>query len=178
MRILLASIILTLPLLAADAPPTPAKIWDGQISSLEKEFIPLVEAMPADKFGFVPKGDQFAKSRTFGEQARHIATVVYEVAAAIQETKNPVEPGAAENGPDLKSKEEIVKYCKDAFASAHKAALSLTNENLAQAVKSPFGGPPMTKMSLISIIMWHSFDHYGQMVIYARMNGIVPPASR
>ena len=177
MRILLASIVLSLPLLAADA-PAPSKIWDGQISSLEKEFIPLVEAMPADKFGFVPGGPLFNKSRTFGEQARHIATVVYEVASAIQEVKNPVEAGPAENGPDLKSKEEIVKYCHDAFAAAHAAALSLTAENQVGRVKSPFGSNPMTRMDLISIIMWHSFDHYGQMVVYARMSGVVPPASR
>jgi len=45
-------------------------------------------------------------------------------------------------------------------------------------MKSPFGQGQMPKSGSLAIAVWHSFDHYGQMVVYARMNGIIPPASR
>jgi hypothetical protein len=45
-------------------------------------------------------------------------------------------------------------------------------------VKSPFGEGNATRASLATIFAWHSFDHYGQAVVYARMNGVIPPASR
>jgi uncharacterized damage-inducible protein DinB len=100
------------------------------------------------------------------------------VAAAILEEKNPVETGKNENGAEsLKSKEEIVKYLKGSFELAHKAMAILTTENYTSHVKSPFGGES-TRAELSTIPVWHSFDHYGQAVVYARLNGIVPPASR
>ncbi len=87
--------------------------------------------------------------------------------------------GKNENGAEsLKSKEEIVKYLKDSFTYAHKAMASLTNENYTAQVKSPFGEGQSTRAELAPIPVWHSFDHYGQAVVYARLNGIVPPASR
>jgi len=55
---------------------------------------------------------------------------------------------------------------------------SLTSENYVAQVKSPFGAGETTRAELASIPVWHSFDHYGQAVVYARLNGIVPPASR
>jgi hypothetical protein len=154
--------------------PTASRVWDAQLSSLEREFVPLVEAMPEQKFDYAPT----AGVRTFGLQAMHAATVLYEVTAAIREEKAPVDAGAAENGPALKSKAQIVKYCKDAFVYAHKAMQSLTNDNQMGLVKSAFGANKTTRLNMASVAIWHSFDHYGQMVVYARLNGIVPPASR
>ena len=45
-------------------------------------------------------------------------------------------------------------------------------------VQSPFGKDKVTRAGILDAVGWHSFDHYGQMVVYARMNGVVPPASR
>ena len=78
----------------------------------------------------------------------------------------------------MKSKDEIVKYLKDSFAYAHKAMLSLTAKNLAELVPSAFGSDKVPRVSMATVAVWHSFDHYGQTVVYARMNGIIPPASR
>ena len=87
--------------------------------------------------------------------------------------------GTGENGPDaLKSKEEIVKYLKDSFVYAHKAMNSLTDKNFMDPIGTPFGSGKAPRLKLASMAVWHSFDHYGQMVVYLRMNGIVPPASR
>jgi uncharacterized damage-inducible protein DinB len=156
------------------------KMLDGPIGSAESEIVRLVEAMPANQFSFAPTQGEFKTVRSFGLQARHIATVVWEVTAASNQEKPPVDiAGKDENGPEsLRTKEQIVKYMKDAFAYAHKSFSTLTAETAAQAVKSPFGDGMVARGSLASIVAWHSFDHYGQMVVYARMNGVVPPASR
>jgi uncharacterized damage-inducible protein DinB len=160
-------------------PPTVAKIYDGQLSTIERELVPLVEALPADKMTFAPTGGEFKGVRTFAQQATHTAAVIYAVSAAVLEEKNPTDMGPAENGPaSLKTKEDVVRYVKDAFAYAHKAMQKLTAENFTGLVPSPFGSGKMSRASAASIAIWHSFDHYGQMVVYARMNGVIPPASR
>jgi len=146
---------------------------------MEKEVVSLAEAMPADKYNFAPKEGEFTKVRTFGEQVRHIATVNYEISAAVLGEKTPVAMGENENGSaDLKTKDQIVAYLKDSFAYTHKAMQSTTAENLMQEVQNAFGKNKVPRLQMITIPAWHSFDHYGQMVVYARMNGIVPPASR
>jgi uncharacterized damage-inducible protein DinB len=87
--------------------------------------------------------------------------------------------GKGENGPDdVKGKEAIVKFLKDSFAYAHKAALTMTDKNQVDMVAGPFGPQKMARGGIINVAIWHPFDHYGQMVVYARMNGVVPPASR
>jgi hypothetical protein len=174
---LLGPLVLSAVSFAAEA-PTIAKVFDGPVSAAEKEIGSLVEAMPADKFNFAPTSGEFKGVRTFGAQAKHLAAVVYIVSAASLSEKPPVELGG-EDGPDsVKTKAQIVEFMKGAFTYAHKAALALTAENQLQMVKSPFGQGEMPRVATIDIIGWHSFDHYGQMVEYARMNGIIPPASR
>ncbi len=163
---------------AADQPSF-AKVFGNDLKSAEGEIVSLAEAMPADKYNFAPTAGEFTGVRTFALQMRHIAAVNYEVAAAILGEKDPVEMGKSENGPDtLDNKDAIVKFLKDSFTYGHKAINSITAENVLGDVKSPFGGKPTTRASLATILTWHSFDHYGQAVVYARMNGVVPPASR
>lgn len=161
---------------AKDAPKTITSILDGGIKSVEGEFVPAAEAMPEDKYGFAPTSGEFKGVRTFGQQVKHVAAVNYMVAAAILGEKSPVDLGG-ESGPDnIKSKAEIVKFIKDSYAYAHKAVGTITAENATGEVQLPFG--KFTRMGLGMLITAHSFDHYGQMAVYLRMNGIVPPASR
>lgn len=165
-------------LIAADAPPLSAT-FNRELSMVEKEVVSLAEAMPADKYGFVPTGGEFQKVRSFGQQASHIAAVVYACSGAVLGEKPPTDMGTGENGPaSLKTKADIVKYLKDAFAYAHRAAASVTAQNLNEMIPSAFGNNQVPRLSMVTAPVWHSFDHYGQMVVYARMNGIVPPASR
>jgi hypothetical protein len=167
-------------LMAADTAPTASKIFDRQLTSTEKEVVSLVEAMPADKFGFAPTNGEFKGVRTFALEAKHIAFVIDQVSAAMLDQPNPTTSGKDENGPeDIETKEQVVKYLKDAFAYAHKAMATLTNDNLMQETADPFnpkGKRP--RLDSAGIIFWHTMDHYGQMVEYARMNNVVPPASR
>lgn len=177
---LLVCMLAAVPLFAADPPASAiAKIFDSQLKGLERELVPLAEAMPADKYDFAPSNGEFKSVRTFGLQASHIATVIYQVSASVLGEKVPVETGKDENGAaTLKGKDDIVRYLKDSLTYAHKAMASLTDANLTGMVKSAFGDNQVPRVSMASVAVWHSFDHYGQMVVYARMNGIVPPASK
>ena len=172
--------VCALTALGADPlPPPVSKIFDQQLTTLEREFVPLAEAMPADKYNFAPTNGEFKSVRTFGQQVSHTAAVIYMVSAAVLGETNPSEPGSNENGPaSLKTRDDIVKYLKDAIAYGHKAMNSLTDRNLTEMVPSAFGSNKVPRVSMASVAVWHSFDHYGQMVVYVRMNGIIPPASR
>jgi hypothetical protein len=167
-------------MMAADMAPTASKIFDRQLSSTEKEVVSLVEAMPADKFGFAPTNGEFKGVRTFGREARHIAYEIDVVSAALLGQPTPPTAEGKEDGPDdLKTKDQIVAYMKDAFANAHKAMVTLTNDNLLRETTDPFNPKNnRTRVDSAGIIFWHTMDHYGQMVEYARMNGVIPPASR
>src|SRR5262249_19689933 len=166
--------------LAFDDSPIFSKIYERDLSALESEFVPLIEAMPPEKFPFVPSKGEFSKSRTFAQQATHVATVLYEVSAGMRSEKMPVDAGVNENGAaSLTSKDAIVKYVKDAFAYAHKSMAAMTDENAKEMVKSPFeSGKSIPRIYLANVSIWHSYDHYGKMAVYLRINGIVPPASR
>ena len=74
----------------------------------------------------------------------------------------------------LRSQAEIIKFLKDSFALGHRAAATLTAENMLQTA----GNGKSTRLRLATFGVAHAYDHYGQMVEYLRMNGIVPPASR
>lgn len=180
MKSLVLCALAALPILAADpAPPTMSKVFDGQLSMVEREVVSLVEAMPAERFSFAPTGGEFRNVRTFSQQASHIAYVNYMVAAAVLGEKSPSPADEKENGPaTLKTKQDVVQYLKDSFTYAHKALATLTNQNATELVQSAFGKNKVARIYMANVTLWHSFDHYGQMVVYARMNGIVPPASR
>ncbi len=168
-----------LPAAAADASPGAAKVLDGTVSNVEKEIVALAEAMPAGKFSFAPSQGEFKGVRTFALQIKHVATVNYMVAGALLQEKPPVDIGHGENGPDgMTGKDEIVNYLKGSFAYVHKALAGITEGNLNDMMQAPFGSQKMPRLSMAMVPAWHTFDHYGQMVVYARMNGIVPPSSR
>jgi uncharacterized damage-inducible protein DinB len=164
----------------ADAPQASmGKVLDDQIRSAEREIVGLAEAMPADKYGFRPTAGEFKNVRTFSQQMTHIASILYGISAAALGEKDPSEIGQEENGPSsIADKAAAVKYLKDAFAYAHKAASAVTTANAMDMMQSPFGSRKTPRIDLVTTLMFHSFDHYGQAVVYARMNGVVPPASR
>lgn len=157
---------------------TAAQVLDGAAASMEKEFVSALEAMPEDKFNYAPTAGEFKKVRTFAEQAKHVAAVNYILGAAILGEKSPADTGGESGPASLTTKADVVKYVKASFEYAHKAINSITEKNLLEPVKSPFGDGTMTRLGMAGIITSHGFDHYGQMVVYLRSNGIVPPASR
>lgn len=164
---------------SAQATPTFASVLNSQLKGVEGEVVPAVEAMPADKFSFAPSQGEFKGVRTFGTQAKHIATVNYMIGGAILGSKPPVELGTGEDGPtSIQSKDEIVKYLKDSFTYLHKAFDSITPANILEPIAAPWGKDKTTRLAMAVIGVSHPFDHYGQIVEYLRMNSIIPPASR
>ena len=183
-------LLLTLPLGAqAPAPkavtpapvaePTVGVAMDGTFLWVPAQVIGAAEAMPEDKYDWAPTQGEFKGVKTFAQEVKHIAAVNFFFGAQIGE-KPQVELANLEMGPaGLKTKAEIVQYLKDSFAYARRAIQSITAQNGSRAVKNPFGqGPDFTPIGLATALSFHGMDHYGQMVEYLRMNGIVPPASR
>jgi hypothetical protein len=164
----------------ADAPQgSMGQVLDRQLVSAEREIVGLAEAMPAEKYSFRPTAGEFKNVRSFSQQMTHIAATLYGISAGALGEKNPSEMGHEENGPaSIAGKDAAVKYLKDAFAYAHKATLAVTSANGLDMMQSPFGSSKTARIDLVTTLLFHSFDHYGQAVVYARMNGIVPPASR
>jgi uncharacterized damage-inducible protein DinB len=157
---------------------TVTQVLDRSVTNMEHEFVPAAEAMPEDKFGFAPTNGEFKGVRTFGEQVKHVAAVNYIFGAAILSEKVPVDVGDESGPASMKTKAEILKYLKDSLTYVHKAIATVNEKNLVEPLKSPFGEGSVTRLGLATSVTAHGFDHYGQMVEYLRMNGIVPPASR
>lgn len=161
-----------------EMPRTVTEVLNNTVKNLEHDLIPAAEAMPEDKFGFAPSNGEFKGVRTFGEQIKHIAAVNYELGAAILSEKPPVDIGDESGPASVTSKADILKYLNDSFVYVHKAIDTINAKNLTGTVKSPFGEYRVTCLGLATTVAWHGFDHYGQIVEYLRLNGIVPPASR
>ena len=157
---------------------TVTQVLDRSVTNTEHEFTSAAEAMPEDKFEFAPTNGEFKGVRTFGEQIKHVAAVNYIFGAAILSEKVPVDVGDESGPASVKTKAEILSYLKDSFAYVHKAIETVNEKNLVDPLKSPFGEGSVTRLGLATSVAAHGFDHYGQMVEYLRMSGIVPPASR
>jgi len=148
------------------------------ITDAEEHVVALAEAMPEEKYSFAPTAGEFHGVRTFAEQLKHLAANNYAVSARITGQKAPVEE-ADESGPaSVKTKSEILNYVKGSFTALHKAADQITDENAAEALPDVKADIVKTRIALTIDAVAHSFDHYGQLVEYLRMNGIIPPASR
>jgi uncharacterized damage-inducible protein DinB len=163
-------------------PPTIASAIDREISLVEKEVVDAAEAMPEDKFDFSPEklnlpGSDYKGVRTFGEQLKHIAASNYLIWSPITGEKPPDTVNDGKGPDNMKTKAEIIKFLKDSFAFGHKSVATLNDSNLVQPIIRN-NKPPTTRLFLATFAAAHAFDHYGQMIEYLRMNGIVPPASR
>ena len=163
-------------------PPTIASAIDREISIIEKEIVEVAEAMPEEKFDFSPEklniaGSDYKRVRTFGQQLKHVAASNYLIWARITGEKAPETVNEGKGPDNMTSKADIIKYLKDSFAFGHKAVATLNAGNLVEPLTSS-SGRTTTRLFQATFAPAHAFDHYGQVVEYLRMNGIVPPASR
>jgi hypothetical protein len=158
---------------------TIASAVDREMQDVEKQITDAAEAMPESKFNFSPENLQIAGAdykgvRTFALEVRHIAASNYALWSALTGEQFPKD-FLGGNGPEnLTTKAEILKFLKESFALGHRAASTLTVENMLQ----PPAHSKSTRFRLAVFGVEHAYDHYGQLVEYLRMNGIVPPASR
>jgi uncharacterized damage-inducible protein DinB len=162
--------VLIAPAFATQA--SPSQVYGKLLAGQAEEVISAAEAMPADKYNFAPTSGDFKGVRTFAQQITHIASAQYFFFGGFG-TKPTIDPKSIEK---LTSKDDIVKALKDSFAFAQQAAGTITTENAFEEITQIDG--TNTRASITAFSLAHTNDHYGQMVVYLRMNGIVPPASR
>ena len=146
----------------------------------QTKIVSAAEAMPADKYGFAPTDGEFKGVRTFGQEVKHLAATNFILSAAALGEDPPTGAGD-ETGPEtVRTKAQILDYLVESFARLGHAIDAIGNNN--PAIKSspisPLKNADATRLALAVESMIHAFNHYGQMVEYLRMNGIVPPASR
>jgi len=155
------------------------------MESQEFEVRSASEAMPEERYGYRPAEGKFkdektefgpAELRTFAEQVKHVACSNFAFAAELDGTKPPA--ACDKGGPSpARSKKELLIYLRDSFAAIRKSLGTITANNMFEPIEGPYAGPN-TRLGLAAAVVWHNADHYGQMVLYLRLNGIVPPASR
>lgn len=150
--------------------------YDKAIGNVEHQWVSLAEAMPADKWNFAPTQGEFKGVRTFGEQVKHVAmaNMLFYGIAMGQKPPTMDEMKATQA---INDRAQIIELLKKSYQMGHQAAQSTNAQNAFTAIDAPFGLGTMPRSGLIGLAIAHSFDHYGQSVVYARMNGIVPPAT-
>jgi hypothetical protein len=166
---------------AAAAHRTNTQVIDFILGLQEESIVAVAEAMPAEKYSFVPTNGEFTGVRTFAEQLKHIAADNYLLGAGILDQKPPADVSTGERGSQsVRSKPEIIAYLKASFSYMHRAAASIDDAKVPIATPeiSPWPEGTATRLGVAIEACVHTWDHYGQLVEYLRMNGIVPPASR
>jgi uncharacterized damage-inducible protein DinB len=165
---------------APRSPPTIASVLDRSLSSIERNIMNAADAVPEAKYDFSPAtanipGDFKTPEpvRTMGAQFKHIGDALEMYASAILGEKR--EPSTDENGPkNVKTKQDVINYLKAAFAQAHSAIKTINQQNVVE----PVGPGKPTRLALALNMVGHSNNHYGQIIEYLRMNGMVPPESQ
>ena len=150
------------------------------IDDQRRTLVETAAAMPADKYGFVPKNGEFANVRSFGKQMKHLSATNFILAAAALGERPPADAGD-EQGPDsVVTKAQHLAYLRASYDALERAAKAIGDERIpvGSSAISPLQGGSATRIALISEALTHAYDHYGQAVVYLRMNGIIPPASR
>ena len=139
----------------------------------EGNFLGLAEAMPEDKYSYVPTVGNFDGVRSFGEQVKHVACAQFAFFNEFEGKKPPEDCEKGGHDP-AKTKAELIKYLKDSFDYSNRVLGTLTANNALDRVEGRYAGPN-TKLGISVISVSHITDHYGQLVEYLRLNGIVPP---
>jgi len=173
--IVLAGLMAPPPAAAQDRVDPMAATVAEWFTMIERSFVSLADAMPADRWTFAPKDGEFKGVRTFGEQVKHVACANYAFFNEVERKEPPANCEAG--GPSTATtKAELMRYLRESFAYAGQVMRRLTPANALDPVEGPYGGKT-TRLGVSTLAVWHATDHYGQLVVYLRMNGIVPPAS-
>jgi len=142
---------------------------------VEGDFTALAEAMPEEKWSFKPTQGAFTDARTFAEQVKHVACANEAWAKKLRGEKPPDHCDTGGPNP-ARTKTEILAYLRESFVMIDGEIAKTKADNLMAPVEGPYAGS--NRLEVLTSALWHISDHYGQLVVYLRMNGIVPSASR
>ena len=162
-------------------PIAPSAALDSMLGMFEFQAVKAAEAMPADKYSFAPAAGTFASGspekfegvRTFAQQVSHLAQANYFFYASLNGAKPPVDVKAIGS---LQTKDELVAALKQSFAFAHTQVATISAANAFTGITGADGMHTPTTLAAFGVA--HGYDHYGQMVEYLRMNGILPFGSK
>ncbi|MFZ0591748.1 MAG: DinB family protein [Bryobacteraceae bacterium] len=159
--------------LAKDPPATPvnpiAASEKGVYALISGEVIAAAQEMPEQNYSFKPTPDV----RTFGQLVGHVADAQYLFCSTAAGEPNPMKEGIEKTKT---SKAELVAALKDAVAYCDKTYGGMTDAQGAQMAK--FFNFDLARLTILSVNTAHADEHYGNMVTYLRMKGLVPPSSQ
>lgn len=136
-----------------------------------KKLVVMAEDFPEAKYDYRPTPEV----RTFAEQLLHVAGSTYFFASLVKGEKPGEEDLSREK---YKTKADIVAALKKAVADGEAFIRETSEGGLERPVKLPWAEKPVTARSLCFLTIEHAGEHYGNLVVYYRLNGMVPPASR
>ncbi|HEY9140251.1 MAG TPA: DinB family protein [Bryobacteraceae bacterium] len=168
MKLFAAALLFTAVVSAQEMPSNPLVTVSKRIYAISKsDVLRSVDKIPDDLWSFQPTKDV----RTVGQLFAHIADGQYEFCGLVAEGKS-VQKGIEKT---MKTKAEIVPALKEAFAYCDAAYDKMTDANAADLVA--FFGMKITKLGAMDFNTAHNMEHYGNLVTYMRIKGIVPPSS-
>jgi uncharacterized damage-inducible protein DinB len=154
--------------LSAQTPaPSLAKELAATFQRAAKEILDIAEVMPAEKYAYKPTPE----ISSFGDQLVHVAGIVQRFVDSAKGAKTE----AAHHGAG--GKPEVIDLLKKTFQSAQEIVTPLTDTQLLEPVKFPFGDRTVTRATFWLGPVYQIRNHHGQLVVYLRMNGIVPPTT-
>ncbi len=151
---------------------------DRLFNKIESDILTTAEAMPEDKYNFTPESLHIANSdfkgvRTFAGQIKHLATDNIFIWSAITGDSVRTDIEGVDGPKTITTKKDVIEYLKSSFAIGRKAISTLTNQNAMDMIQ--FRWRKLPRLDLAFYALTHANEHYGQMVIYLRMCGIIPP---
>lgn len=127
-------------------------------------------AMPENKYSFKPVPEE----QTFGERVLHVAQINLAILQSLGAKAAPpvVDPKATSKAAAMAAVQKVGEYGLAVIKEFGEQQIT------AHVASPPFMGPESTRQRMLYFLMTHSQDTYGQLVVYLRLNGITPPASR
>jgi len=147
--------------------PSITKEMAAGFQRASNDILDVAEAMPAEKYSFKPTPEM----STFGDQLVHVAGLVQR----FVDTSKGVKTEAAHHG--AMAKPEIIALLKKTFQSGQDSIAQLSDAQLLETVKFPFRDLTVTRFTYWQGPLYQIRNHHGQLVVYLRMNGIVPPTT-
>jgi uncharacterized damage-inducible protein DinB len=177
---ILTAALLTFPAYAQDAKKdtavkpadSPSKAVLASWNEIGRKLIAMAEDFPEDKYDFKPTPAQ----RTFAEQLLHAANANYFFTDAALGEKMPAEEDPKR--ADYKTKADVVAFVKKAFADGAAAIRAKGDAGMSDLIVDPFEHKQYRISDAAYGFIEHSGEHYGQLVVYYRIAGLVPPESR
>jgi uncharacterized damage-inducible protein DinB len=137
-----------------------------------RKLIAMAEDFPEDKYDFKPVPAQ----RSFAEQLLHAANSNYFFTNPVMGLKPPAEEDPKRE--QYKTKAAVVDFTKKAFADGAAAIKQKGDKGMNDLIVDPFANQQVRVSDMAWGLLEHSGEHYGQLVVYYRVAGMVPPESR